>query len=542
MSRWVKSAVFSSSFLVLSLCFCFFLQLSQPVETHVSSLTVVGLSQPFDVAIAPNGEYAYVTNGGTNTVSAIDTATNKIAAAVPVGIAPFAVAISPNGQHAYVTNGGSASVSVIDTTTNTVEATVIVGIGPYGVSVSPDGEYVYVTNFGVSTVSVIRAGLNMVVATVPVGNSPQGVAVTPNGQYVYVADFGAGTVSVISTATNRVVSTVTVECGPNDVAVTPDGCYVYVVNSGSGSVSVVDASTFGVVARVAGLCQPSGVAITPDGEYAYVTNLGGDWVSIISTATNSIVATVQVGRSPYGLAMTPDGRYAYVVNYDGASVSVVNALSAASIAPSSMVVPAGQLDLTAQIAVLTTDAQFFIPSCGGSISFAVNGTCTSTNFENNGWNFNDLRLDGSELLNNIWLSTNSNISVASIMVIQNSTSQTIQVSYLAENQGSQMLTFGPEGDAKQWRVINNNVSLPESEAWSVSSEGTINITGISGDVVVQQVSFGDFFGNGEAYSSLPFFEQHTVGVTLAAALVVTLVFAVIVKMKTKPSKVGETGC
>ena len=65
---------------------------------------------------------AYVANGGDNTVSIIDTATNTVTAAVPVGGFPTAIAVTPNGAFAYVANSGSNTVSVINMATNTVTA------------------------------------------------------------------------------------------------------------------------------------------------------------------------------------------------------------------------------------------------------------------------------------------------------------------------------------------------------------------------------------------------------------------------------------
>ena len=57
----------------------------------------------------------------------IDTATNTIAATVPVGTVPQGVAITPNGAFAYVANALDNTVSVISTATNTVTATIPVG-------------------------------------------------------------------------------------------------------------------------------------------------------------------------------------------------------------------------------------------------------------------------------------------------------------------------------------------------------------------------------------------------------------------------------
>jgi YVTN family beta-propeller protein len=71
--------------------------------------------------------FAYISNSGSNTVSVINTATNTVVATVSVGTNPFGVAMTPDGSRVYVTNEGSNTVSVIDTATNTVTATVPVG-------------------------------------------------------------------------------------------------------------------------------------------------------------------------------------------------------------------------------------------------------------------------------------------------------------------------------------------------------------------------------------------------------------------------------
>ena len=105
-----------------------------------------------------------------------------------VAIAAFALAgLLGSGQslaeNAYITNLGSNTVSVIDTKTNKVTATIPVGAGPLGVAVSPDGSKVYISNDNDNpgTVAVIDAATNAVTATIPVGSGPQafGVFIQP---------------------------------------------------------------------------------------------------------------------------------------------------------------------------------------------------------------------------------------------------------------------------------------------------------------------------------------------------------------------------
>ena len=75
---------------------------------------------------------------------------------------------------AYVANGGSNSVSVIDTAANAVTGSPItVGANPRGIAVSPDGSRVYVANFGSNSVSVIDTASDSVVTTIAVGLEPE---------------------------------------------------------------------------------------------------------------------------------------------------------------------------------------------------------------------------------------------------------------------------------------------------------------------------------------------------------------------------------
>ena len=173
-----------------------------------TGLVIVG-SAPAGVAITPNGQYVYVANWYSNTVSVISTSSNSVVATIPLGSNPHDVAITPNGLYAYVANAGSGTVSVISTSFNSVVSTIPVGTYPWDVAITPNGLYAYVANANSNTTSVISTSSNSVVSTIPVGTNPHGVAITPNGLYAYVANQRSATVSVISTSSDSVVTTIT---------------------------------------------------------------------------------------------------------------------------------------------------------------------------------------------------------------------------------------------------------------------------------------------------------------------------------------------
>jgi len=290
-----------------------------------SLIGILGLTLMFFlmlVSIAGASPFAYITNYNSDTVSVIDTATNKVKATINVSEHPYGVAVNPDGTSVYVTHWDT--VSVINTATNNVTATVPVGGGSYGVAVTPDGTKVYVaSSFFNDNVYVINTATNKVTATVEVVD-PYGVAVNPDGTKVY-ATSGNGSVSVIDTGTDTVTATVPVGSVPNGVAVSPDGTKVYVANEVSGTVSVIDTSTNTVTATVNIGYGSYGIAVTPDGTKVYVTKRISHTISVIDTATNKVKATINVGKWLNGVAVTPDGAKVYVSDFTINKVLVIDA-------------------------------------------------------------------------------------------------------------------------------------------------------------------------------------------------------------------------
>jgi YVTN family beta-propeller protein len=92
--------------------------------TSYTTATVSLTGAPNALTLSSSGARAYVTVTPSSTaaglLAVIDTSTRAVVSTIPVGVAPHGLALSADGATAYVANGGSRTVSVIDTASGVV--------------------------------------------------------------------------------------------------------------------------------------------------------------------------------------------------------------------------------------------------------------------------------------------------------------------------------------------------------------------------------------------------------------------------------------
>ncbi|HLI44804.1 MAG TPA: YncE family protein [Acidimicrobiales bacterium] len=278
---------------------------------------------PDAVAINKAGTIAYVANYTSNTVTPVDLRTGKAGKAIPAGIGPADIAIAPDGKTAYVTDDGSASalgdtVTPIDLATDTPETPIKVGAGPQGIAITPDGSTAYVADAGAivtgqsgpvgHTVTPIDLATGKAEAPITVGNAPTGVAISPDGSTVFVTNLNSGSVSPISTASGIAGPAIAVQGGPLSLAVA--GGFVWVVDGPSSTYPHDNVTPISLATDRAGPPIPiqSGaqdIAITPNGTTAWVTCLTGLLVPIHLRA-RTVGAPIHVGGGPFGIAIATE--------------------------------------------------------------------------------------------------------------------------------------------------------------------------------------------------------------------------------------------
>jgi YVTN family beta-propeller protein len=164
--------------------------LGAAAQQTASSSTAATPSRSTTIALTSDETRLVVVNREANSVSIIrvkDAAGNDIAeklAEIGVGEDPRCVAVHPNDQAAYVTNGISATVSVVDLALGRVVRNVPTGTEPRGCALTPNGNLLYVANHTEGTVSIFFTGnpLNPIpVGAVNVGRNPTALAITNDG-------------------------------------------------------------------------------------------------------------------------------------------------------------------------------------------------------------------------------------------------------------------------------------------------------------------------------------------------------------------------
>jgi YVTN family beta-propeller protein len=141
---------------------------------------VPGVEHPHNLDLSANGKILWI-RGLVAKVAAVDLATHKVLAVIPVGLGHGGIDVIPGGRHVFTGAVADHVVDVIDPKTFKVVKRIDVGQGPHGVRASRNGRWVYAGVTGTNQIVVIDAKTLDVVKRVSVsGTIPFWVAVAGN--------------------------------------------------------------------------------------------------------------------------------------------------------------------------------------------------------------------------------------------------------------------------------------------------------------------------------------------------------------------------
>src|SRR6266851_645483 len=162
----------------------------------------------------------YVADQTSNTVSVIDPSSNKLLGVIRLGdpvpgaLSPLykgellvhGLGYSPDSKTLAVVSVGSNSVTLIDTATNRIKGKVYVGRSPHEAFFTIDGRELWVTVRGENYVSVIDPAQMKETRRIELADGPGMTMFGPDGRYGFVCSSFTPELAVIDTASHQVVS------------------------------------------------------------------------------------------------------------------------------------------------------------------------------------------------------------------------------------------------------------------------------------------------------------------------------------------------
>ena len=317
----------------------------------------------------------YTADQTSNTVSVIDPFRNRLLGVIRLGnpvpgaLSPLytgellvhGLGYSPDSKTLAVVSVGSNSVTLIETATNKVKGKVFVGRSPHEAFFTPDGRELWVTVRGENYVSVIDPALMKETLRIELANGPGMPMFSPDGRYGFVCSSFTPELAVVDVASHRVAKRLP-QASPfcPNIAVSPENDEVWITLKDAGKVQVFSAKPpFEQKALIDSgpITNHVNFANNLNGKFAYVSIGGANQVKVFRRgATLELFATVPVGELPHGLWPSGDGSRVYVALENGGAVDVIDTLSNKVIAH----IPIGQ---TAQALLYVPNA---VPDDGGS--------------------------------------------------------------------------------------------------------------------------------------------------------------------------------
>jgi YVTN family beta-propeller protein len=329
----------------------------------------------------------YTADQTSNTISVIDPSENKLLGVIRLGdpvpgsLSPLykgqllvhGLGYSPDSNILAVVSIASNSVTLIDTATNKVKGVVYVGRSPHEAFFTPNGRELWVTVRGENYVSVIDPQEMKETRRVELANGPGMTMFGPDGKYAFVCSSFTPELAVIDVASHKVIMRLpqVSPFSPN-IAVTPENDEVWITLKDVGKVQIYSARPpfdQKAVLTTGPITNHVNFANNRNGKFAYVTIGGANEVKVFRRgATPELVATIPVGELPHGIWPSGDGSRVYVALENGGHCVAIDTVTNKVIAN----VPIGQ---TTQALVYVPNAA---PSGSGSESLVPLGAAANT--------------------------------------------------------------------------------------------------------------------------------------------------------------------
>lgn len=172
---------------------------------------------PSHIAFDAASTTAFITQQGSNEVSAIDLTTQQVKWTMPVGKLPAGIFMTPDNKYLLIGIMGKDYVQVIDWRTQKIVKTIRTGEGAHNFRAHGDKRYVYVSNRVSNTINIVDLQTLENVGTIAVPGGPDCMEVTEDGKTMWVTLRWIKKVAVIDLASKKVIKTIPVGRSPHGI-------------------------------------------------------------------------------------------------------------------------------------------------------------------------------------------------------------------------------------------------------------------------------------------------------------------------------------
>jgi YVTN family beta-propeller protein len=178
---------------------------------------------------------------------------------VPLARMPSHIAFDAASTTAFITQQGSDQVSAIDLKTQAVKWTLPVGKLPAGISMTPDDKYLLVGIMGSDYVEVIDWRAQKTVKRIKTGNGAHNFRALGDRRHVFVSNRVQNSINIIDQTTLENVGMIPVPGGPDCMELTNDGKTLWVTLRWIKKVAVIDVASRKVIKMIPVGRSPHGV-------------------------------------------------------------------------------------------------------------------------------------------------------------------------------------------------------------------------------------------------------------------------------------------
>jgi YVTN family beta-propeller protein len=183
------------------------LLLIDPVKKQVLRQFDVKGSDPHMVLFSRDGQTAYVSNTATSTLAAVNVSSGGVTL-IPTDTRPQGAALSHDGKTLYLTNSDGNSISIIDTATNKRTGSISTAKGPGRVAVTPDGATLVYNCQAGEAVGFADIRARKQTGVIALGGKPLSLTMSKDGRFAYAGVQDQDKVFVISVGERKVVKAI----------------------------------------------------------------------------------------------------------------------------------------------------------------------------------------------------------------------------------------------------------------------------------------------------------------------------------------------